>query len=208
MRRRQVQRARAPAAGGGATRGRGRGARAHSRAGARSGAARQEQRRPAPDMLYVVGLGQGDKKDITVKGLEAVHWAVRRVRLGGTTGVLRSRCADNEGCARAANCMMSTKSRRHRDITMTDRAALIFSLSCLAPRARDLAGGLVRGPVQLLARPAAVLDALARTALVAAAVGAARARAAAALASPTCLRSNQKKRRSSSRHYQPNSQKT
>jgi hypothetical protein len=29
----------------------------------------QEQRRPAPDMLYVVGLGQGDKKDITVKGL-------------------------------------------------------------------------------------------------------------------------------------------
>ena len=69
--------------------------------------------------------------------------------------------------------MISTKLRRHRDY-----------LSCLAPRARDLAGGLVRGPVQLLARPAAVLDALARTALVAAAVGAARARAAAALASP------------------------
>jgi hypothetical protein len=43
VRRRQVQRARAPAAGGGAARGRGRGARADGRAGARSGAARQEQ---------------------------------------------------------------------------------------------------------------------------------------------------------------------
>jgi hypothetical protein len=48
-RRRQVQRARAPAAGGGAARGCGRGARGYGRAGARtgSGAARQEQRRPA-----------------------------------------------------------------------------------------------------------------------------------------------------------------
>jgi hypothetical protein len=37
------------------------------RAGARSGAARQEQRRrPALDMLYVVGLGLGDKKDISL----------------------------------------------------------------------------------------------------------------------------------------------
>jgi hypothetical protein len=69
--------------------------------------------------------------------------------------------------------MISTKLRRYHD-----------SISCLAPRARDLAGGLVRGPVQLLARPAAVLDALARTALVEAVVGAARARAVAALASP------------------------
>ena len=78
--RRQVQRACAPA-----SRGRRRGARARARrasgrpsrrgsgrlAGARSGAARQEQRRPALDMLYVVGLGLGDKKDITVKSLEA-----------------------------------------------------------------------------------------------------------------------------------------
>jgi hypothetical protein len=76
-----------------------------------------------------------------------------------------------------------TTTTRHRDIMMTDRAARI-RLSCLAPRARDLTGGLVRGPVQLLARPAAVLYALARTALGAGAVGAARARAAAALASP------------------------
>jgi hypothetical protein len=67
--RRQAQRASAPAAGGGAAHGRGRGARAEGRAGARSGAARQEQRRPAPDMLYVVGLAQGDTKGITVKGL-------------------------------------------------------------------------------------------------------------------------------------------
>ena len=42
----------------------------------------------------------------------------------------------------------------------------------------------MRGPVQLLARPAAVLDALARTAPGAAAVGAARSRGAAALTSP------------------------
>ena len=45
--------------------------------------------------------------------------------------------------------MISTKLRRHRD-----------AISCHAPGARDLAGGLVRGPVQLLARPAALLDAL------------------------------------------------
>jgi hypothetical protein len=32
---------------------------------------------------------------------------------------------------------------------------------------KELAGGLVRGPVHFLARPAAVLDGLARTALVA-----------------------------------------
>ncbi len=69
---------------------------------------------------------------------------------------------------------MSTKSRRN-----LDTATLI---SCLAPRARDLAGGLVRSPVQLLARPAAVLYALTRTALVVGAIRAARARAAAALA--------------------------
>jgi hypothetical protein len=90
---------------------------------------------------------------------------------------VRARRADKQGCARAVSCMMSTKVTaipRHRD-----------SISCLvAPRARDLTGGLVRGPVQLLARPAAVLYALARTASDAAAVGAARARAAAALASP------------------------
>ncbi len=66
-----------------------------------------------------------------------------------------------------------TTTPRHRD-----------SISCHAPRASDLTSGLVRGPVQLLARPAAVLDALARTALGAGAAGAARARAAAALASP------------------------
>jgi hypothetical protein len=77
-------------------------------------------------------------------------------------------------CVREVSCMISlfTKLRRHRD-----------SISCLAPRAR-LASDLVRSPVQLLARPAAVLDALARTALGAAVIGAARARAAAALASP------------------------
>jgi hypothetical protein len=53
-----------------------RGARLDGRAGARSGAARQEQRRPAPDLLYIVGLGLWDKNDIQVKGLEAVHGAV------------------------------------------------------------------------------------------------------------------------------------
>jgi hypothetical protein len=47
-------------------------------ASARSGAARQEQRRP-PDMLYVVGLGLGEDTTGTVKGLEAVHGAVRGV---------------------------------------------------------------------------------------------------------------------------------
>jgi hypothetical protein len=60
----------------GTLRGRGRGVRADGRVDARSGAARQEQLRPAPDtvmmMMYVVGLGLGDEKDIKVKGLEAV----------------------------------------------------------------------------------------------------------------------------------------
>jgi hypothetical protein len=93
-------------------RGRWRGARADGRAGARSGAARQEQRRPAPDMLYVVGLGLGDTKDITVK---ASRLAVRGVRLGCRTWALRARCTDNEGCARKVSYMMCTKSRQHRE---------------------------------------------------------------------------------------------
>jgi hypothetical protein len=76
-----------------------------------------------------------------------------------------------------------TTTPRHRDIMMIDGAARI-RLSCLAPRARDLAGGLVRSPVPLLARPAAVHDALARVAHAGGAIGAARARAAAELASP------------------------
>ncbi len=76
-----------------------------------------------------------------------------------------------------------TTTPRHRDIMMIDWAARI-RLSCLAPRARDLAGGLVRSPVPLLARPAAVPDTLARAAHAGGAIGAARVRAAAALASP------------------------
>ncbi len=76
MRRKQVQRGHAPPpraaarrASSGAARELGRGAQADGRADARCGAARQEQRRPAPDMLYVAGLGFGDKKENRVKGL-------------------------------------------------------------------------------------------------------------------------------------------
>jgi hypothetical protein len=76
-------------------------AQADGRAGARNGAARQEQRRPAPAKLYVVGLGLGDEKDITVTGLwpcigpfEAFDSAVGRERSAHgaqTTKVARGR---------------------------------------------------------------------------------------------------------------------
>ena len=61
-------------------------------------------------MLYVVGLGLGDKKDDTVKGLWPVHGAVRRVRLGcSRTWALSALCADNDGRAREVSCMISFK---------------------------------------------------------------------------------------------------
>lgn len=41
----------------------------------------------SPSMLYLVGLGLGDAKDITVKGLEAVR-RCRRVYLEAYTSVL------------------------------------------------------------------------------------------------------------------------
>jgi hypothetical protein len=110
VRRRQVQRARAPATGGGAARVRGRvrkrtaePTRAAEQRGKSSGG-----RGPPPDMLFVEGLGQGDKKvrasssrkkDIMVEGLGAVHGAVRGVRLGCRTKALRARYADTQGCA-------------------------------------------------------------------------------------------------------------
>jgi hypothetical protein len=117
---------------------------------------------PAPALVGVAG-GQG-------------NGAVARSFGGCRTWALRARCADNQGCAREVSCMISIKSRRRHD------TATLFHV--MLPGLSDFAGGLVRGPVQLLARPVAVLDALTRTALVAAVVGAARARAAAALASP------------------------
>ncbi len=123
-------------------------------------------------MLYVVGLGLGDNKDIAVKALRPCMGPFEAFDMAVGLGRSEHAAQKTKVCVREVSCMISTKSRRHHDF-----------LSCLAPRAR-LAGGLVRGPVQLLARPAAVLDAIARTALGAAAVGAARARAAAALASP------------------------
>ncbi len=70
-----------------------------------------------------------------------------------------------------------------------DEAARASSrLLLLDPRALELARGLVRGPVLLLARPAAVHDALARVAHADGAMRAARARAAALLASPGGIR--------------------
>jgi hypothetical protein len=57
-------------------------------------------------MLYVVGLGLWDKKDITVKGREALPFEAFDSAVGyGRT----EHCADNQGCAREVSCMMSTK---------------------------------------------------------------------------------------------------
>ncbi len=98
--------------------------------------------------------------------------STRRYDMGAQSTLRRQRRL-REGSKLHDEHRVTTTTPPHRD-----------SISCHAPRARNLAGGLVRGPVQLLACPAAVLDTLARTALGAAAVGAARARAAAALASP------------------------
>ncbi len=153
-----------------------------SRRAQRSSAARAEATHTRH--VVVVGLGLGDKKDSTVNSsgskirrisrsrASRPCWGRSRRSTRRRTGRSKNAAQKTKVCMREVSCMISSKSRRHRDF-----------LSCLAPRAR-LAGGLVRGPVQLLARPAAVLDAHARTALVEAVVGATRARAVAALDSP------------------------
>jgi hypothetical protein len=79
-------------------------------------------RRPAPDMLYVVGLGLGNTKDITVKGLEALPFdaissssSSRRSNLHLATLMTRKRtgAAASEAPATALSvCRSSSASMR------------------------------------------------------------------------------------------------
>jgi hypothetical protein len=88
----------------------------------------QEQQRPAPDMLFVVGLQLGDKKDITFKGLEGRAWgrsrrSTRLYDMGTLSTLGRQRRLRERGKLDDVNQVMTTP--RYRD-----RLSSVSFMSC------------------------------------------------------------------------------